>query len=281
MEEYRAAEAIERARLEIREKNVRIPEDFNLKMWKRINYRQPGYFEGLKQRPFVYGAAFAGAAVFAAVVFVILPGRFQNTAQTEVAVVEKSISVKTIENKNTGKAPAVVEMAKKQAIPAESVKLAAVEKKEEALEKADAKVKNAPTAEIAFSKAPSADAVAQAQFSSAAAVKPASSPGVVPDKGGEERGPNITIMKNVIRPLQGEKLVIKYKTSLAADVIAQVFDERGRLLKNLVRGPVPAGMHEISWDGKDEAGSIVGAGSYIVYIKTDLVEEKIKAAVIK
>ncbi len=281
LEEYRAAEAIELAKLEIKEKQVQLPKDFNLKIWKRIKDRQPGVFELLKKRPFAYGTVFAGVAAFATVVFMILPGRVQNLEQTKVAVVEKSAVGKALEKKNIPKVPVIVEMAKKKENSDKTEKLVLAEKKVEEPKKSNEKVQTVPTAEIVFSKVHSADAVAQGQFSSVAAVKVASSLNMAPNKSEKESGPNLTIMKNVIRPLQREKVVIKYKTSLALDVIVQVFDERGRLLKSLVRGPMPVGMHETVWDGKDEAGAVVGAGAYIVYIKTDLVEEKIKVVVIK
>ena len=43
----------------------------------------------------------------------------------------------------------------------------------------------------------------------------------------------------------------------------QVFDLRGRLVRTLVDAPLTAGRQEIAWDGRDQAGRNVGAGTYL------------------
>ncbi|MBK8167717.1 MAG: T9SS type A sorting domain-containing protein [bacterium] len=42
-----------------------------------------------------------------------------------------------------------------------------------------------------------------------------------------------------------------------------VYDPRGRLVRQLGRGPLAAGRHEATWDGRDDAGAPVGAGVYL------------------
>lgn len=42
-----------------------------------------------------------------------------------------------------------------------------------------------------------------------------------------------------------------------------VYDARGRLVRQLGRGPLAAGRHEATWDGRDDAGAAVGAGVYL------------------
>jgi hypothetical protein len=41
-----------------------------------------------------------------------------------------------------------------------------------------------------------------------------------------------------------------------------VFDAAGRRVRNLVEATQQAGMHEITWDGRDDAGRPVGSGVY-------------------
>src|SRR6185436_11676438 len=41
-----------------------------------------------------------------------------------------------------------------------------------------------------------------------------------------------------------------------------VYDLAGRAVRELARGPVPAGRHEISWDLRDDTGTRVGPGLY-------------------
>ena len=41
-----------------------------------------------------------------------------------------------------------------------------------------------------------------------------------------------------------------------------VFDVAGRRVRSLVDGPLPAGRHEVAWDGRDQAGRAVASGTY-------------------
>ena len=41
-----------------------------------------------------------------------------------------------------------------------------------------------------------------------------------------------------------------------------VYDLRGRLVRELVSGPVEAGSHTVVWDGRDRGGQSVAAGVY-------------------
>jgi flagellar hook assembly protein FlgD len=43
-----------------------------------------------------------------------------------------------------------------------------------------------------------------------------------------------------------------------------VFDLSGRLVRNLVSGPVPAGQHEVIWNGRDDWGRSLPNGLYFV-----------------
>jgi hypothetical protein len=41
-----------------------------------------------------------------------------------------------------------------------------------------------------------------------------------------------------------------------------ILDARGRLVRDLGHRELPPGTHAIAWDGRDDAGSAVGAGVY-------------------
>jgi subtilisin-like proprotein convertase family protein len=49
---------------------------------------------------------------------------------------------------------------------------------------------------------------------------------------------------------------------LASDV--SIFDASGRLVRRLVSGSFPGGVHSVSWDGRDDQGATVSAGVYLV-----------------
>ena len=68
------------------------------------------------------------------------------------------------------------------------------------------------------------------------------------------------------------------KTNL---VVIKVFNKKGENVKIIFNGSKVPGIYQDKWDGTDDAGTIVAAGMYIVYVKTDLTEKKIETAVVK
>lgn len=49
----------------------------------------------------------------------------------------------------------------------------------------------------------------------------------------------------------------------ARDHVLRVYDARGRLVRELGRGPVQPGVHEVVWDGRDASGASVSSGMYL------------------
>jgi flagellar hook assembly protein FlgD len=47
-------------------------------------------------------------------------------------------------------------------------------------------------------------------------------------------------------------------------VALRLYDVSGRLVRTLVRGPMAAGVHRATWDGRDDGGRSVGSGVYFV-----------------
>lgn len=56
---------------------------------------------------------------------------------------------------------------------------------------------------------------------------------------------------------------IGFTLATSGPVVLAVCDVAGRLVRTLVDGLVPAGEHEVAWDGRDEAGSEVASGVYL------------------
>ena len=54
---------------------------------------------------------------------------------------------------------------------------------------------------------------------------------------------------------------VAFELPRAADVRVRIYDVGGRLVATLVDGPLPAGHHEISWNGRDDAGRRVASGT--------------------
>ncbi len=57
---------------------------------------------------------------------------------------------------------------------------------------------------------------------------------------------------------------IKFDLAAGGAAALRVYDVRGRLVRTLVDGPMPAGAHQISWDGRNNAGSAVASGVYLL-----------------
>ncbi|MCD4828214.1 MAG: T9SS type A sorting domain-containing protein [Candidatus Cloacimonetes bacterium] len=52
------------------------------------------------------------------------------------------------------------------------------------------------------------------------------------------------------------------------NVSVRVYNARGQLVRTLVDGDMPAGYHEIVWDGRDNHGSAIGSGVYLCRLQT-------------
>ena len=55
----------------------------------------------------------------------------------------------------------------------------------------------------------------------------------------------------------------------AAEVSLTVYDVLGRRVRQVWQGPLGAGSHRFTWDGRDEAGKAVAAGVYIYKVEID------------
>ena len=55
----------------------------------------------------------------------------------------------------------------------------------------------------------------------------------------------------------------------AAEVSLRVYDVLGRRVRQVWQGPLGAGTHQFTWDGRDEQGKDVAAGVYIYQVEVD------------
>ena len=77
--------------------------------------------------------------------------------------------------------------------------------------------------------------------------------------GGGAGGAALTL--SVTSPARGRAL-IRFTTAREGRATLQVFDSTGRLVRTLMRQPVGAGAHSVTWDGRDAAGGACPAGVY-------------------
>ena len=59
---------------------------------------------------------------------------------------------------------------------------------------------------------------------------------------------------------------IEFELEQEAAVTLEVYDQRGQMLRELLSGVHAAGAHATTWNGRDEAGRSVAAGSYLIVL---------------
>jgi len=85
-------------------------------------------------------------------------------------------------------------------------------------------------------------------------------------------GPNPVTMSD--SPAGDGLVTIRYALPSEGQVNLSLYDTTGRLVRELASGAVPAGPHQIGWDGLDSHGTPVVSGTYYVRLLIDQ-EEKI------
>jgi uncharacterized protein (DUF362 family) len=61
---------------------------------------------------------------------------------------------------------------------------------------------------------------------------------------------------------------IEFYLAKPGDVIMDIFDDRGRQVKNLANKTVRSGWHRITWDGTNDAGRQVASGLYVTRLRS-------------
>ncbi len=82
----------------------------------------------------------------------------------------------------------------------------------------------------------------------------------------EEQLPQVLAIASVVPNPFNPRTTIWYDVPHAKDVDLRVYDLRGRLVRELVRGQAEPGRHSTVWDGTDATGRLVAAGVYFVRV---------------
>lgn len=61
--------------------------------------------------------------------------------------------------------------------------------------------------------------------------------------------------------------VIRYALGDNSSMALEVYDLRGRKIRTLAAGPAPRGVYSVSWDGRDDSGTPVGSGVYMIHLR--------------
>lgn len=81
--------------------------------------------------------------------------------------------------------------------------------------------------------------------------------------------------QNYPNPYNGTTQIM-YDLPASAQVTMNIYNLQGSLIKQYVRGVVPAGSHMIQWDGRYESGMPAASGIYIYRIEAELPDKTIR-----
>jgi hypothetical protein len=71
----------------------------------------------------------------------------------------------------------------------------------------------------------------------------------------------LALLQNRPNPFNPSTRIV-FELPAPASLSLRVFDLQGRLVRTLVSGPLPGGIHEVTWGGRDDAGRPVSSGVY-------------------
>ncbi len=74
----------------------------------------------------------------------------------------------------------------------------------------------------------------------------------------------VTPWNNIINPTKGGKTTVTYEVLSAGQLKLRIFTPDGRLVRTLLDASVAAGKGTVEWDGRNDNGSVVGAGMYVL-----------------
>ncbi len=77
------------------------------------------------------------------------------------------------------------------------------------------------------------------------------------------------------------KTVIPVGVDLGSEASLRIVDAQGRVLRELHDGYLQAGDHEFQWDGRDEAGTVLSSGIYLVQLRTAIQVESKRLLLLK
>jgi hypothetical protein len=74
---------------------------------------------------------------------------------------------------------------------------------------------------------------------------------------------------------------LRFEVARGGAATLRVLDARGRLVRTLLAGPIAAGPHESTWDGRDAGGRRVASGAYWVRLEAPGFEASRRVVLVK
>jgi flagellar hook assembly protein FlgD len=80
-------------------------------------------------------------------------------------------------------------------------------------------------------------------------------------------------------PFRGA-IALRFQLAQAGAVNVEVFDAQGRRVRGVASGLRSAGASSLSWDGRDDTGTRVAAGTYFVRVAARLEERTVRVVLL-
>ncbi len=100
------------------------------------------------------------------------------------------------------------------------------------------------------------------------------------DKSGVVIPKEYSLSQNYPNPFNPET-VIEFGLPKAGPTRLEIYDVQGHLVRRLVDGSMPAGLHAVRWDGRDESGRRVSSGIYLYRLKSGSFVERKQMTLVK
>jgi len=100
------------------------------------------------------------------------------------------------------------------------------------------------------------------------------------DAGGVVTSLRTALAQNQPNPFN-PKTMIRFTLSNPGQCRIQIYDAAGRMIRSLIDEPRAAGVHQVSWDGLDDAGKSVGSGVYFYRLKAGAFEQSRRMTILK
>jgi hypothetical protein len=259
--------------------DVAVPRDFNKKVWDKIGEPAPSLFPGFIFRP---AYVLSGAVAVMALFLVLFIGR-GGLQKKEIITAKAPVPAVRVQKQNPVIRTAAVKpkpVAGKPVIAAVNVKKETAAAPAPQQEKQEAQENKVSGGGVPVLASGGGTAAKEYHINSAPVQKNDISAAMVEKNEPVLSGP-IEIRNNVIRPLSGHGMSVIYRVDNPCSVVVQVYNRKGELIKTVYKGTRAHGVYEEQWMGEDAGGLAVADGVYVVYIKTGLTEQKIKAMVVK
>lgn len=88
------------------------------------------------------------------------------------------------------------------------------------------------------------------------------------------------LLQNNPNPFSSQT-TIEYYVSKSCGITLNIFDISGKLVKTINQGKVTSGNHQVTWNGTDNQGKILGSGIYVVRLQTSEFSDSMKMFMLK